>query len=120
MRTSTPVQFDPPALRESIGRLMAAEPACVYLTHYGRLGGVAKLASMLLSQLDAMVSIAERLRRAPHRHDSLKAALGALYRDRLREHGCTLPDERIDELLALDVELNAQGIEVWLERTQPA
>jgi glyoxylase-like metal-dependent hydrolase (beta-lactamase superfamily II) len=114
--TSTPVQFDPPALRASIGRLMAADPACVYATHYGRLAGVPRLASMLLSQIDAMVAIAQSLRGAPDRHEALKAALGTLYRDRLREHGCTLSDERIDDLLALDVELNAQGIEVWLDR----
>ena len=114
--TSTPVQFDPPALRASIERLVSFDPSCVYVTHYGRLDGVRRLADMLLSQLDAMVAIARRLRDAADRHQALKQGLLALYRDRLRAHGCRLPDERIDELLALDVQLNAQGIEVWLDR----
>ena len=114
--TSTPVQFDPPALRASIERLVSFDPSCVYVTHYGRLEGVRRLADMLLSQLDAMVAIARRLRDAADRHEALKEGLLALYRDRLHAHGCRLPDERIDELLALDVELNAQGIEVWLDR----
>ena len=114
--TSTPVQFDPPALRASIERLVSFDPSCVYVTHYGRLDGVRRLADMLLSQLDAMVAIARRLRDVADRHEALKEGLLALYRDRLRAHGCRLPDERIDELLALDVQLNAQGIEVWLDR----
>jgi glyoxylase-like metal-dependent hydrolase (beta-lactamase superfamily II) len=118
--TSTPVQFDPPALRASIERLMATGPECIYVTHYGRLEGVPRLASMLLSQLDATVAIAERLRDADDRHQRLKAAMATLYRDRLREHGCTLSESRIDELLALDVELNTQGIEVWLDRPPAA
>jgi glyoxylase-like metal-dependent hydrolase (beta-lactamase superfamily II) len=114
--TSTPVQFDPPALRASIERLVSFDPSCVYVTHYGRLNDVHRLADMLLSQLDAMVAIAHRLQHGADRHGALKEALLALYRDRLRAHGCPLPDERIGELLALDVELNAQGIEVWLDR----
>jgi glyoxylase-like metal-dependent hydrolase (beta-lactamase superfamily II) len=114
--TSTPVQFDPPALRASIERMVSFDPACVYVTHYGRLDNVGRLADMLLSQLDAMVAIAQRLQHAPDRHRALKEALLALYRDRLRAHGSRMPDSRIDELLDLDVELNAQGIEVWLDR----
>jgi glyoxylase-like metal-dependent hydrolase (beta-lactamase superfamily II) len=114
--TSTPVQFDPPALRASIERLVSLDPSCVYVTHFGRLDGVRRLADMLLSQLDAMVAIALRMQGAADRHEALKEALLALYRDRLQAHGCRLTDERIDDLLALDVELNAQGIEVWLDR----
>ena len=102
--------------KRKAGRLVSLDPSCVYVTHYGRLEGVRRLADMLLSQLDAMVAIARRLRDAADRHEALKEGLLALYRDRLHAHGCRLPDERIDELLALDVELNAQGIEVWLDR----
>jgi hypothetical protein len=75
---------------------------------------------MLLSQLDAMVAIAHRVEHAADRHEALKAGLLSLYRDRVRAHGSRLPDDRIEELLSLDVELNAQGIEVWLDRpTRP-
>jgi glyoxylase-like metal-dependent hydrolase (beta-lactamase superfamily II) len=35
--STTPVQFDPPALRASFERLLALQPDCIYLTHYGRL-----------------------------------------------------------------------------------
>jgi hypothetical protein len=36
----------------------------------------------------------------------------------VRDHGTPLPDDRVRELLALDVELNAQGLETWLTRAQ--
>jgi hypothetical protein len=36
MPTTTPVQFDPAAMRQTIARLMASQPECMYLTHYGR------------------------------------------------------------------------------------
>jgi len=39
---------------------------------------------------------------------------------RVREHGCDLPESRVRELLALDTDLNAQGLEVWLTRRQKA
>jgi hypothetical protein len=77
---------------------------------------VQRLGRLLLEQLDAMVEIAQGLRGAPQRHAALKQALAELYAQRLRAHGCTLPEPRLQELLALDVELNAQGIAVWLDR----
>ena len=43
MPTSTPVQFEPELLQASVQRLLAAEPECMYLTHYGRVGDVPRL-----------------------------------------------------------------------------
>jgi glyoxylase-like metal-dependent hydrolase (beta-lactamase superfamily II) len=114
--TSTPVQFDPPALHASIERLLSFEPHCMYLTHFGRVNDVPALARELLAQVDAMVAIGERLRHAPDRHAALKKALADLYRERARAHGTRLSDARIDELLTIDVELNAQGLAIWLDK----
>jgi len=62
------------------------------------------------------VAMAERHRTDPARHAALRAAMLELWRARLRAHGCRLDDARIDELLELDLELNVQGLEAWLER----
>jgi hypothetical protein len=40
----------------------------------------------------------------------------AIHLTSLRAHGCTLSDAQVRELLALDLELNAQGLAVWLNR----
>ncbi|HSV68552.1 MAG TPA: MBL fold metallo-hydrolase [Methylibium sp.] len=114
--TTTPVQFEPEALKQSVARMLAHEPACMYLTHYGRVTEVPRLAKGLTEQVDAMVALALPLAAAPDRHARLIAGLGALYRDRLRALGSPLSDDQIATLLALDVELNAQGLEVWLDR----
>jgi glyoxylase-like metal-dependent hydrolase (beta-lactamase superfamily II) len=120
MPTSTPVQFEPDALKASIRRMASIDPACVYLTHYGRLAGVGRLADTMLHLTDAMVDIGLRLRNAPERHARIVDALAALYVHALRSHGCMLADARIAELLALDLELNAQGLAIWLDRLPPA
>jgi len=115
--TSTPVQFDPPALRHSVQRLLQAEPQCMYLTHYGRVDDVRRLAGLLLDQLDEMVALGLRLRDAPDRHQALKAGMRELFAARLRQHGVEDVAAGL-ELLALDVELNAQGLAVWLDRPE--
>jgi glyoxylase-like metal-dependent hydrolase (beta-lactamase superfamily II) len=114
---TTPVGFEPEALHASVRRLLSFDAECVYVTHFGRVGGVARLASMLLGLVDAMVEIGLRLRDAPDRHMALMQALERLYTDRLRRHGVTLPAVRLHELLAVDVDLNAQGLALWLDRT---
>jgi len=115
--TTTPVQFEPEALRASVQRLLSFSPECMYLTHYGRVGPVAPLASDFLEQLDNMVQLGLALRKREHRHAALKQALADLYLTRIRRHGCTMTDAQAMELLALDIELNAQGMNIWLDRT---
>lgn len=113
---TTPVQFEPEALRGSIARLLAKAPDCVYLTHYGRLGDVPTLAHDLLAVLDETVALGLALRGAPERQRALEAGLRGLYTASLRRAGSTLPSAEIDTLLALDVELNAKGMGIWLDR----
>ncbi len=114
--TTTPVQFDPEALRASVQRLLARTPACMYLTHYGRVDDVPRLGALLLSLLDELVVLGRSLRDAPDRHEALKRGQLEIFGRSLAAHGCTLSGERIAELLAIDTELNAQGMAVWLDR----
>ncbi len=117
MPTTTPVQFQPEALRRSIERMLSFLPEQIYVTHYGRVGEVPRLAALLLAQLDEMVAVAQATPAGPDRHRALMDGLEAIHLRHLREHGCALTDDRIRELLALDLELNAQGIAIWLDRT---
>lgn len=114
--TSTPVQFEPEALQRSIERLLQSEPTCMYLTHYGRVDDVPRLGRQLLALLQESVRLGEVFRSHPQRHAPLKSGLLALYEASLRSHGCALSTEEIGRLLAIDIELNAQGMGVWLDR----
>ncbi|CAN5250827.1 MBL fold metallo-hydrolase [soil metagenome] len=121
--TSTPVQFDPPALKASIRRMLGHQPQAMYLTHYSRVSDIERLADLLLSQIDEMAALGLALKDAPDRHRQLVDGLWAGYARRLAEHGCALAPAQQHALLAMDIELNAQGLGVWLdraERTTPA
>ena len=118
MPTTTPVQFEPEALRHSIERMLAYAPECMYLTHYGRVGDVPRLAGLLLTQLDAMVALAVGLPDDAHRHAALMDGFISIHLRSLAAHGSALSESRVRELLAMDLELNAQGIAVWLDRRQ--
>ncbi|HEY1393249.1 MAG TPA: MBL fold metallo-hydrolase [Methylibium sp.] len=118
--TSTPVQFEPEALKASIRRMLSAQPQWMYLTHYGRVGAVPQLARLLLTQIDEMVALAKPLARSPARHDELKTAFAGLYLEHLQRMDSPLTHERLRELLATDIELNAQGIGVWLDKPRTA
>ena len=113
--TSTPVQFEPEALKQSIERMLQRNPAGMYLTHYGRVQDVPRLAGLLFEQIDAMVAAGRRLHAAADRHAALKKALAEIYREQLVRHGVAHADAAVD-LLELDIELNAQGLAVWLDR----
>lgn len=114
--TSTPVQFEPEALHASIDRMLGYKPEQMFLTHYSRVTDVSRLARDLHEQIDAMVAIARRHVGDADRHSRITADLADLYISRARAHGCTFDDARIRDLLVMDIELNAQGLEVWLDR----
>ncbi len=114
--TATPVQFEPEVLMASVRRLLDRDPACMYLTHFGRVGQVPRLGALLLELLAELAALGRRERSNPDRHEALKRGQLEIFCASLAAHGCTLPRERIAELLAIDLELNAQGIAIWLDK----
>jgi glyoxylase-like metal-dependent hydrolase (beta-lactamase superfamily II) len=114
--TTTPVQFDPEALHASINTLLALKPEAMYLTHYGRVESVERLAGQLHSLIDAMVAIALEVKDQPDRHAQLVHALTELYAARTAEHEWRGDREALMHWLGTDIELNAQGLGVWLDR----
>lgn len=114
--TTTPVQFDPVAAHASLERIMSYNPTHAFLTHYGRIGHLPRHATEMHDLIDAHVTIARRLRNhVPDRHAALVEELGELLLQRIIAHGCKLPQDEIRDLLSLDVGLNAQGLEHWLD-----
>lgn len=114
--TTSPVQFDPQALHGSINRLLALHPVAMYPTHFGLVEGVQRLAADLHSQIHAMVALAHGADGEPNRHQLLVDALTTLYANRADQHGWRGGRAALVELLEMDIELNAQGLEVWLDR----
>ncbi len=118
MPTTSPVQFDPDALKASIARLLSFEPEAMYLTHYDRVTDVQRLAADLFEQIDAMVQVALDCDATgcADRHRCIVDALSAMCLARARVHECRLDDADVLQVLGMDIELNAQGLGVWLDR----
>ncbi|XHS78320.1 MBL fold metallo-hydrolase [Burkholderiaceae bacterium UC74_6] len=114
--TSSPVQFDPEEMKVSVQRIAALKPRRACLTHFSALGDAQGLADQLVDLIDATVALAVPLRHAEDRHEKLKAEIRALYLERLASHGSMLAPERCLQLLDMDIELNAQGLGIWLDR----
>jgi glyoxylase-like metal-dependent hydrolase (beta-lactamase superfamily II) len=109
---TTPTHFDPDQAHASIDRLLTHRPEAIYLTHFSKVTEIDRLAADLHAELDAFVALAKASADTADLQDHLGAHLLA----RVEAHGCELPRERIAELLALDVALNAKGLMHWLSR----
>ena len=114
--TTTPVQFDPLAAHHSLDRIMSYDPKYAFLTHYSRIGNLTHHATMLHDLIDDYVTIASNAYN--QRADGnilLVKELGELLAQRVRLHGCILPQNKIHDLLSMDVNLNAEGLKCWFE-----
>lgn len=122
LATTTPVAFDPERWRDSLRRMMALDPARVCLTHFGALENPQTHLAQLQASLDTHVDLALRAEAevAPaQRPDWLREQLDAQLTTQAARHSGLAP-ARCRQLLALDIELNAQGLEVWLRRRAKA
>jgi hydroxyacylglutathione hydrolase len=114
--TTSPSQFDPPALHRTVDRMLAYSPAALYVAHFGQLTNLAVLAADLHRLIDAHAELGERHRRAgAERKRLLKEGVRSLVLAEGERQGWRLPSEKLLEVFALDIELNAQGLESWLD-----
>jgi glyoxylase-like metal-dependent hydrolase (beta-lactamase superfamily II) len=114
--TSTPVQFDPDEAHISVDRIMDCEPQQLYLTHYSRVRNPDRLAQQMHAGIDAYVAIAEHHEHDDNRQQAIRDSLFEYYVEKLGEHDYHGDREQVAAVMSIDVELNAQGLEVWLER----
>jgi glyoxylase-like metal-dependent hydrolase (beta-lactamase superfamily II) len=113
--TTTPSQFDPEALRHSIERILALKPEAVYLTHFSRVEPPARLGADLLRRLARLVDLT---RQAAVQDGDLvpriAAGMVAYLLAEARQHGVGLGDREILALWQTDIDLNAQGLALWV------
>ncbi len=114
--TTSPSQFDPEQLHASIDRILACAPQVAYLTHYGPVQHVEKLAGDLHAHLDVFVRIAGSVAHEPDRVRRIAALLFDHLCERLDEHGHAGGDAERHAVLDGDVALNAAGLDAWLTR----
>ncbi len=114
--TTTPVQLDPPAFHRSIDRMLAERPERMYLTHYGMIEGqIERRAAALHRALDEHVRLALAAPAGPGRREALREALAGQLLAALAEHGFAGGRGEALSIFAVDLDLNAQGLGVWLD-----
>ena len=114
--TTTPVQFVPQAMHASIEMLMSYRPQAIYLTHFGQTCDVAGKALDLHRMIDAHVAIALREKKAgAERHARIRVGLDELLLEETKRFGCRLADADVLKVFDADLELNTQGLVVWLD-----
>lgn len=122
--TTTPSQFDPAAMHATIDRMLTWQPEAMYLTHYSRVTEVARLAADLHRLIDTQIAVARAARGdGVARHVEILAGLEQIVREEAERQGWTLSESELLDLLQADLELNAQGLGVWLDasrETEPA
>ncbi len=113
--TSTPVQFDPDAWHRTLDRLLALSAERLYLTHFSSVELTKSLAAQLRDSIDAFVEIAMAEEGAgAARLGNITKRMRSLLLGGLQTHGCELAQSECESLLAMDIDLNAQGLDVWL------
>ncbi len=114
--TSSPVQFDPAAAHRSVDLIAGLKPAAVYVTHYSQVRGIAQLAADMHRLIDDYAELARAAGGADAtRHARLKAGLTGIVLGEAARHGWTLTPQAVIDLFAGDIELNAQGLAIWID-----
>jgi len=116
--TTTPVHFDPDEAHKSIDRIMSHAPERVYLTHYSEVRDLPRLAADMHAGIDTFVAMARANANAAQRTTALQQAMFEFFVGALARHGFAGDRDTIWSILHLDVELNTQGLEVWLDRNR--
>ena len=116
MPTTTPTQFEPDAWQSTLDRLLENQPERMYLTHYGMIENISSYANKLKADLESYCELALQLKEHDDRSRALQDSLMEFTREDLKTMGCTLSDPEIRHLINDDILLNAQGLDIWLNR----
>jgi len=116
MPSTSPVQFDPEAMKSSVARMVERQPRAMLLTHYSRITDVERLAVELLAQVRTLADLARASDGRSDRSAHLQTAVEEYLLGRAVDHGCLQTRDELLSLLALDIELNTQGLEIWLDK----
>lgn len=118
--TTSPSQFDPEQLIDSIRRILARRPDAAFLTHYARVDDLDRIGADLIRMIEAHVRIALAHEGEPldQARVAIRASLKELFQDELRRFGTSASDETFECWLGGDIQLNAEGLLAWMSRRQ--
>jgi hydroxyacylglutathione hydrolase len=119
--SSSPTQFNPEEAHSSLDLITSLKPGAIYVTHYSQVHEIARLADDMHRLVDAhaQLALAERGAGAA-RYERLLAGVTDIALGEAQRYGWRLGREQVLDVLGMDIELNAQGLVIWLDALKPA
>lgn len=115
--TTTPIQFDPGSLLQSIDCLISLDPKSMYLTHFGKITPTPEIVKQLKRSIRRFSNIALDLQNQPeNRVQTIQEKLTEFLLEVLEEMGCHQSPEYCKSVIRTDMYLNAKGLDFWLSK----
>jgi len=115
---TTPVQFDPGSLLQSIDCLMSLSPETMYLTHFGPITPTPDIVKQLKRSVRKFANIAlDAQGISENRVEHIQQKLKDYLLDTIEEMGAEHSREYYEKNIEFDTKLNAQGLDFWLSKS---
>lgn len=111
MPTTSPNQFDPHLMKQSIGKMMALRPERFFFSHYGMKKQPEQAVNMVLGWLNTYMQVLEKSSTV----EEVETTLMKKVREQLKKAGVE-DDHPVYELLAIDLHVSAQGMIHYKEK----
>ncbi len=114
--TTTPTQFNPEKLLNSINLLMSYEPECIYLTHFGLLENPQDHYEILSKTITEYCEITQANIKALSPEEEINKIISEIEYTNLFKVRPNATLKEAQSLLGLDINLNTQGLCYWLNQ----
>ncbi len=118
--TTTPVQFEPEPWYASLDKILAHNPKNIYLTHFGCVTEIVKLAKELRQDIAKYAEITKQYLHANNSENKIREDIESYLQKRLQPNYSNEEIEQFTQFLQPDLNLNAAGLKVWLSRIEKA
>ena len=116
--TTTPVQFNPEALHNSIDKVMRYKPTVLYPTHFSAVKPSTQNIAGLHEQIDDFVMLTKQCSEATDFSTVLSDQILNYLVTRCLNELSNIDEEVARDWLKLDAQLNAQGLICWWQKNQ--
>ena len=111
--TTTPVQFDPKALIESIDKIISKMPKAICLTHFGIIKPTYQVVANLKQGVNFLADLGFKHFNKNNAKEIIMQEMFDYFLQKIYANGIKLPASFCKKKLSMDLELNAQGILFW-------
>ncbi|MCP4270792.1 MAG: MBL fold metallo-hydrolase [Gammaproteobacteria bacterium] len=114
--TTTPVQFNPAQLIDSVKMMMRYQPKHMYLTHFGAIDVTGEVADALCKKIQDYADIVTSLPEEEVTFENIHQKLQEYNYKQFINHGINISKEAFLQQMSMDFKLNSHGLKIWYDR----